>query len=37
MTQTQLAVFLREIEKQTTWGRNQLKDLILGILSGTIK
>ncbi len=37
MTQEQLKLFLQEIEKQNSWGKNQLKDLLLDILAGVIK
>jgi hypothetical protein len=34
MTQEQLLLLLKKLEKQTTWGKNQIKDLILYILAG---
>ncbi len=37
MTQEQLKVFLREIAVKNSWGKNELKDLILNILSGEVK
>jgi len=37
MNQEQMTIFLREIEKQTSWGKNQLKDLIMKIQNGIIK
>jgi hypothetical protein len=36
MTQEQLAIFLNEIEKKNSWGKNELKDLILKVLSGQV-
>lgn len=37
MTKEQFAILLREIEKQTSWGKNQLRDLLLNIIAGVIK
>ena len=37
MTEKQLETYLREIEKKNSWGKNELKFLILDILSGKIK
>jgi len=34
MTQEQLQLLLKKIEAQNSWGKNQLKDLILNILAG---
>jgi hypothetical protein len=36
MTQTQLQVYLREIERKNSWGKNELKMLILDIIAGNI-
>jgi hypothetical protein len=36
MTQSQLQIYLREIEKKNSWGKNELKMLILDILAGNI-
>lgn len=37
MTQEQLQILLRELEKQTSWGKNQIRELILNILAGIVK
>ena len=37
MTQEQLQILLRELEKQTSWGKNQIRELILNILVGVVK
>lgn len=37
MTQEQLATFLAEIEKKNSWGKNELKDLMLKVIAGVIK
>ena len=37
MTEKQLEIYLREIENKNSWGKNELKFLILDILSGKIK
>lgn len=37
MTQEQLATFLKEIEKKNSWGKNELKDLVLKVLSGQVE
>jgi hypothetical protein len=37
MTQEQFAILLREVEKKNSWGKNELKDLILKIVAGVIK
>lgn len=34
MTQEQLATLLQEIEKKNSWGKNELKDLILKVIAG---
>lgn len=34
MTQEQLKKLLQEIEKKNSWGKNELKDLILKIIAG---
>lgn len=34
MTQEQLATLLKAIELKNSWGKNELKDLILKILAG---
>ena len=36
MTQEQLKTLLNELGKQNSWGKNQIKDLILNILAGVI-
>lgn len=37
MTKEELATLLSEIEKKNSWGKNELKDLILKVISGQIK
>ena len=37
MTQEQLAVLLREISLKTSWGKNELRDLILNVIIGVVK
>lgn len=37
MTQEQLAAFLAEIEKKNSWGKNELKDLLLKVIAGIVK
>lgn len=34
MSKEELATLLKEIEKKNSWGKNELKDLILKILAG---
>lgn len=34
MTKEQLKILLEEIEKQNSWGKNQVKDLILQVAAG---
>lgn len=34
MTKEQLQILLAEIEKQNSWGKNQIRDLILQVASG---
>lgn len=36
MTQEQLKVFLQEVEKKNSWGKNELKDLILKVIAGAV-
>jgi hypothetical protein len=36
MTQSQLQIYLREIERKNSWGKNELKMLILDIIAGNI-
>jgi len=36
MNQEQLKTFMLELEKKNSWGKNELKDLILKILAGII-
>jgi hypothetical protein len=36
MPQAQLQVYLREIERKNSWGKNELKMLILDIIAGNI-
>lgn len=37
MTQEQLALYMAEIEKKNSWGKNELKMLLLNILTGVLK
>lgn len=37
MSQEQMSIFLREIETQSSWGKNQIKNLIMKIQNGIIK
>jgi hypothetical protein len=37
MSKEELALLLNEIEKKNSWGKNELKDLILKVISGQIK
>ena len=37
MTQEQMQVLLRELNKQNSWGKNQIRDLILNIIAGVVK
>ena len=37
MTQEQMQILLRELNKQTLWGKNQIRDLILNIIAGVVK
>ena len=37
MTQEQIQILLRELNKQTLWGKNQIRDLILNIIAGVVK
>lgn len=37
MTQEQLQTLMREIERKNSWGKNELKNLILEILTGLVK
>ena len=37
MTLEQLATLLQEIEKKNSWGKNELKDLILQVIAGLRK
>lgn len=37
MTQEQLKTFLQELAKKNSWGKNEIKDLILNIISGIVK
>ena len=37
MTQEQMQILLRELNKQTSWGKNQIRDLILNIIAGVVK
>ena len=36
MTKEQLALFMAKIEEKNSWGKNELKMLLLGILTGTV-
>lgn len=37
MNEEQCKTLLREVEKKNSWGKNELKELILNILLGVIK
>jgi hypothetical protein len=37
MNGEQLQIYLKEIDKKNSWGKNELKFLILDIISGKIK
>lgn len=37
MTQEQLATLLRELEKKNSWGKNEVRTLILNIIAGIVK
>lgn len=37
MTQEQLKTFLQELSKKNSCGKNEIKDLILNIISGIVK
>ena len=37
MTQEQLKTFLQELAKKNSLGKNEIKDLILNIISGIVK
>lgn len=37
MTKQELQVYLREVEKKNSWGKNELKNLILKVISGEIE
>lgn len=36
MTQEQLRLLLQEINKKNSWGKNELKELILNIMAGVV-
>lgn len=37
MTQEQIALFMAKIEEKNSWGKNELKLLLLNILTGVVK
>ena len=37
MDEKKLQVFLKEIEKKNSWGKNEIKELVLKIMIGEIK
>ena len=37
MTQDQLKTLLIELQKKNSWGKNEIKDLILNIIAGIVK
>lgn len=37
MTQDQLRTLLLELSKKNSWGKNEIKDLILNIIAGVVK
>jgi hypothetical protein len=37
MTQEQLQTLLKQLETKNSWGKNEIKMLILNIIAGTVK
>lgn len=37
MTQEQLKTLLTELAKKNSWGKNEIKDLILNVIAGIVK
>ena len=37
MTQSQLEIFYVELEKQNSWGKNQIKTMLLEVIAGIRK
>ena len=37
MTQEQFALLLSELEKKNSWGKNEIRNLILNIIAGVVK
>lgn len=36
MTQEQLKTLLQELQKKNSWGKNEIKDLILNVIAGIV-
>ena len=36
MTQDQLKTLLQELQKKNSWGKNEIKDLILNVIAGIV-
>lgn len=36
MTQDQLKTLLQELQKKNSWGKNEIKDLILNVIVGIV-
>ena len=37
MTQEQFTILLRELEKKNSWGKNEIRNLLLNIVAGLVK
>lgn len=37
MTQEQLAIFMAKLDEKNSWGKNEIKMLLLNILTGVVK
>ena len=37
MSKEELQILLREVEKKNSWGKNEIKNLLLDVISGKIK
>ena len=36
MTQEQLKTLLQELQKKNSWGKNEIKELILNVIAGIV-
>ena len=36
MTQDQLKTLLQELQKKNSWGKNEIKELILNVIAGIV-